>query len=300
MDLLISQQDVTTRIAAAESITEFITTLRIGDFDGWAAPELLGGYICLYDILLDDDEDVREQGAVAASALLSAADSKTKGRKCGNTLLTSSAASSKLLQYIVTEYNSSKVLWIDGVRRLTGETSLFRVGPVHVPSNLENSEDPSERKCTFKNRIRLGLRPVREMLQEARRLDTALFAEEKANLFVDPAEDAKDWADALAQLHPSVHDPNMVSEMAAWCAEGLAALIEIVESQEDGPLGWTSKPDVFALGMRILLMAKVQLHTLHSSTCLDLLRKLFRVGKQKLLHGLWLQRIQEIVRHPSP
>lgn len=273
--------------------------MRIGGFDGWAAPELLGGYICLYDILFDDDEDVRDQGAVAASALLSV-DSEIRGRNGSNTSLTSSAASSKLLQYIVTEYNSSKVLWIDGVRRLTGEISLFRLGPVDVPSNLENPENPFEKKCTFKNRIRLGLRPVREMLQEARRQDTALFAEEKANLFVDPAEDAKNWADALAQLHPSVHDPDMVSEMAAWCAEGLAALIEIVESQEDGPLGWTSKPDVFALGMRILLMAKVQLHSLPSSTCLHLLGKLFRVGKQKLLHGLWLQRIQEIVGDPSP
>lgn len=258
----------------------------------------------MYDILFDDDEDVRDQGAVAVSTLLSAAASKTKLQNAGSISLMPSAASSKLLQFIVTEYESSKVFWIDAVRRLAGGISLFRLGPVEVPTNLgENSTDLVESSFIAKNRILLRLRPVRDMIQEARRQDTVLFVEEKANLFVDPVRDAKNWADALAELHPSSPDHEMLSEITAWCTEGLSALIEIVETQEDGPLGWTSKPDVFALGMRIILMTRVQLYY-HShqkfSICLELLRKLLLVGKERLLHGLWLQQIEKIMGEVSP
>lgn len=212
-----------------------------------------------------------------------------------------SAASSKLLQYIITEYRDSKVLWIESVRRLTGAVSLFRLGPVEAFPNSQNSTYPVE-PFTAKNRITLHLHPVREMLKEARRQDTSLFVEENANLFVDPVQEAKNWADALGKLRPSSLEPDIISEFGAWSVEGLTALIEITESREDGPLGWTSKPDVFALGMRVILMAKVRIRFLshqrsedQSSDCMRLLRKLFLAGKEKFLHGLWLQQIEEII-----
>lgn len=272
------------------------------EFDGWAATELLGGYLCLYDVLFDDDEDVRDQGAVAASILLSATASNNTTQNAGGISLTPSAASSKLLQYIVTEYKDSELLWVDGVRRLTGAIPLFRLGGIEATSNPEDSTDSVERPFTARNRIPLELRSVRDMLQEARRQDTALFVEEKANLFVDPVKEAKNWADAVAELNPCSFDPCLVSEIATWSIDGLTSLIEIAESQEDGPLGWTSKPDVFALGMRIILTAKVCIRFLshqkseeQSNFCLELLRKLFLVGKEKFLHGLWLQQISEII-----
>lgn len=261
----------------------------------------------MYDILLDDDEDVRDQGAVAASTLLSAAASTNRYRNSGSVSLMPSAASSKLLQFIMAEYNDSNVLWIDGVRRLAGAISLFRLGLVEVSSNLKVSRDIVKGSFIAKNRTSLDLRSIREMLQGARRQDTALFVEEKANLFVDPVKEAKNWADALAELHPSSLDDEMISEMGAWSIEGLTALIEITESREDGPLGWTTKPDVFALGMRVILTAKVLIRSLslqrseeQSSVCLELLRKLYLVGKENFLHGLWLRQIEEIVgRIPS-
>ncbi|MCJ1464709.1 hypothetical protein MMC07_003322 [Pseudocyphellaria aurata] len=296
------KSDAATRFAAAESATEFITGLRKLEFDSWAATELLGGYLCIYDILFDDDEDVRDQGAIAATTLLSAAESTNRSRNSGSVSLMPSAAGSKLLQFIMTEYQDSDILWIDGVRRLTGAISLFRLGPVEVSSNLEKSTDSTRNYFIPKTRISLDLRSSRNMLQEARRQDTALFVEEKANLFVDPVKEAKKWADVLVELRPSSLEDEMVSELGAWSIEGLAALIEIAESREDGPLGWTTKPDVFALGMRIILAAKVRVRLSslqrnegQSSICLELLRKLHLVGKEKFLHGLWLRQIEEIV-----
>lgn len=263
-------------------------------------------YLCVYDTLFDDDEDVRDQGAVAASTLLSAAASNIKTQNAGSISLTPSAASSKLLQYIVTEYKDSKILWIDGMRRLTGSISIFRLGPVEVSPDLEPSTDQDQGLFTVKNSIALQLRSVRDMLQDARRQDTALFVEEKANLYMDPVKEAKNWANAIAELHPSSLESDMVSEISAWSIEGLTALIEIAESREDGPLGWTSKPDVFTIGMRIILTAKVRIRfhshqqcDAQSDVCLDLLRKLFLVGKEKYLHGLWLQQIEEIIGEVS-
>lgn len=256
-------------------------------------------------MLLDDDEDVRDQGAIAASTLISALESRIKTQNASNISLMPSAASSKLLQYIVTEYRDSKVLWIESVRRLAGAISLFRLGPVEVFPNPQNSTDPVE-PFTAKNRRTLHLDSVRKMLKEARRQDTSLFVEEKANLFVDPVQEAKNWADALEKLCSSSLESDIISEFGAWSVEGLTALIEIAESQEDGPLGWTSKPDVFALGMRVILMAKVRIRCLshqrsedQSSDCMRLLRKLFLSGKEKFLHGLWLQQIEEVIGESS-
>lgn len=263
-------------------------------------------YLCLYDTLFDDDEDVRDQGAVAASDLLSATASNIKTQNASSISLTPSAASSKLLQYIVTEYKNSEILWIDGIRRLTGSISIFRLGPVEVSPDLEHSTNQDEGLFTVKNRIALQLSSVRDILQDAIRQDTALFVEEKANLFMDPVKEAKNWADAIAEFYPSSLVSDMVSEGSAWSIEGLTALIEIAESREDGPLGWTSKPDVFAVGMRIILMSKVQIRFCshqqrdeQSSVCLELLRKLFLVGKEKFLHWLWLQQIEEIIGEVS-
>lgn len=280
--------------------------MRNLEFNAWAATELLGVYLCVYDVLLDDDEDVRDQGAVAASVLLSATASNDKIHNSGGITLTPSAASSKLLQYIVTEYKYSTVLWIDGVRRLTGAITLFGLEGIEAASNMENSLDSVEGPFTARNRASLQLRSVRNMLQEARQQDTALFVEEKANLYVDPVKEAKDWANALAELSPCSFEPCLVSEVAAWSIDGLSALIEIAESREDGPLGWTSEPDVYALGMKIILTGKVCIRFLsqqkteeQSVVCLELLRKLFLVGKETFVHGLWLVQIQEIIGEVS-
>lgn len=261
-------------------------------FAFWSAPELLGVYVSLYNILSDDDEDIRDRGAVAASEFLSGIASENNVRSVS---LMPPAASQKILQYLVNEHSNSTILWIEAAHQLTGTTSSFKLGPIKSCCSYEEPETSQE--------IFLHLVPARDMLQKAKQQDTALFIEEKPNLYVDPIKEAKNWAEVMLKLHSKGINSNVASEFRNWCTDGLKALIELTESQEDGPLGWVSKPDVFTLGMRIMLAAKVQIHgplkdrkDQDGSIFLTLLLYFLKLGRERLLHGLWLQLIEEILK----
>lgn len=296
-------------------MTGFITKLRDVDFDGWAAPELLGGYLFLYDALSDDDEEVRDQGAIAASTFLSAAASKPSTPNGGaGVSLMPSAASSRLLQYLVAEYKDSPLLWIDALRRVAGASSLFKLGPVPIPAHAAPTP--------IQIALLQPLRSVRAALRDARRPDPALFVAENPNLFLDPVRDAQRWAHALTHLDP----PQELPLDRAWCIDGLTALLEIAHGRADGPLGWTANPPVFTLGMRIILLATVRIRVFHAPEhrrggggvgggggererggggggggegggCEEerLVRELLRVGKESFLHPLWLRQMEHIV-----
>ncbi len=297
-------QDLATRLAAVDSVIGFITTLRNNGFDGWAAQDLLSVYLALYDMLLDDDEDVRDRGAIAASNLLSASAKHENG---GDILLMPCATSSRLLQYLVTQYQNSATLWSNAVYRLTGAASSFNLGLVEAASQYSHCEtDKVSAPERMKMEALIQLRPLRAMLRDAMQQDTKLFTEEKQNLFINPVKETKNWTEAVLNLHPSLFGRNIVHGFGTWCTEGLVALVEIIESREDGPLGWTSKADVFALGIRILAAVRVRIHCLSGGKCkeersryLELLRKMILVGKEKMLHGLWLQYVEEILREVS-
>ena len=182
------------------------------------------------------------------------------------------AASSRLVAFLTEEYQTSKVLWEEAVRRVTGMASM-----VH-------------------------LRSARELLKKATTEDTALFAEEKQNLFVDPVSEAETWTKALTNMNSEAIDVELVPNLVVWVMEGLRCLLEHTEREIDGPLGWTSKPTVFELGSRIILTAEVLLHLIeiggwraNAASIRDTLDGLLKVGDKNELHGLWLQRIEDIL-----
>lgn len=259
-------------------------------------------YVAIYELLLDDDEDVRDEAAAVASVFLS---TPTNRANLPNILLMPPAASSSLLQYFKTNFDESVVLFAEAAYRLTGTGSLFKRGPVEIAmKEVSDSEtNYSSRRASDTGWIpNVTIRPVREMMQEVRRQDNALFAEEKTNLFVDPVQEAENWALVLMNSTPIGNIVSITSTIEDWTMQGLEVLIETA-NEKDGPLGWTTKPDVFTLGMRILLAAKVQIHWFHAglnreislNIILGLLRTLLDIGTEKLLNGIWLRQIEAIL-----
>ena len=275
--------------------------LRSHGFHGWKSSTLFGVYVALYDLLLDDDEDVRDEAAAVASTFLS---TSTNLADIPNISLMPPAASWSLLQYFKTELNGSAVLFAEAAYRLTSSRSLFKRGPIQIAApNL----DDVQTKDSLEKALNIGglfasIRPVREMMQEVRRQDNALFAEEKQNLFIDLVREAENWVAILMTATQLEKVVLIISAINDWTMRGLEVLIETAD-EEDGPLGWSTKPDVFTLGMRIILAAKVQVHWLQAGWnkeaslehILILLNTLLDVGTKKLLNGIWLRQIEDIL-----
>lgn len=279
-----------------------MTILQSHGFQSWNTCTLIGVYIVLYDLLLDDDEDVRDKAAAVASIFLS---TSTNGAAIPNISLMPPAASLSLLQYMKTEFNESEFLFAEAAYRLTGACSLFKRGPLEIatPGLNDHETNNSAEKTSDTERMPFDfIRPVREMVQEVRRQDNALFAEEKQNLFVDPVKEAENWALVLMNSIQLEKVVSIISAIENWTMEGLEVLVETA-NEKDGPLGWTTKPDVFIVGMRILLAAKVQIHWLRAglnretflNNILGLLRTLLDIGTEKLLNGIWLRQIEGIL-----
>lgn len=260
-------------------------------------------YIALYDLLLDDDEDVRDKAAGVTSSFLS---TSIGGAEIPKVSLMPPVASSSILKYVKTELNESVFLFAEAASRLTGTGSLFRCGPLETarPRASDYETNNNTGKASDTEWIpSVCIRPAPEMMRKARRQDTALFAEEKPNLFTDPVKEAENWALVLMDINPLGQVVSIISAIENWTIHGLEMLVEIADSEEDGPLGWTIKPDVFSLGMRILLAAEVQIHwskcglnrNKSLETILGLLRTLLDIGREKLLNGIWLWQIEGIL-----
>ncbi len=266
-------------MAAVASIKNFMTVLQAHDSISETAPELLGVYLALYNALIDDDEEVRDQASVVVSSLLSASSASKGSEETKSVSLSPLAANPRLLQFLVLEYNTSICLWSEAVKRLTG-ASPYVIVPRWEVADLQ-------------------LRPVGILLQEAMRTDNALFAEEKQNLFVDEVKEAEMWTGVLADLQPQ-SEPISKQTFRTWTLDGISALTAMIKDNVDGPLGWTSKPEVFTIGIRIILAARLIIHgpgMNDSSTgkekCRESLRAFLDVGLEKEVHALWLHRIEE-------
>ena len=259
-------------------------------------------YIALYDLLLDDDEDVRDNAAAVASVFLATSINQAD---IPNIFLMPPAASLSLLQYFKTKLNESVLLFAEAAYRLTGTCSLFKCGPVEIDMlGIDDGEtNGSSVKSSNADRIPfIFIRPVREIMQDVKRQDNTLFAEEKQNLFVDLVKEAENWALVLMNSNQFREVQPITSSIENWTMQGLKVLIETA-NEEDGPLGWSTKPDVFILGMRVLLAAKVQIQSFQAglnrekylNNILGLLRTLLDIGKEKLLNGSWLRQIEDIL-----
>ncbi|RKK97536.1 hypothetical protein BFJ68_g13973 [Fusarium oxysporum] len=91
---------------------------------------------------------------------------------------------------------------------------------------------------------------IQDQLQEAMKFDDSLFVIEKQNLFVDEVRETQRWIGLYENLTWESNDPSLDS-LTTWTSAGLEAMQNLAR-QEDGPLGYASKPEVFAILSRVV------------------------------------------------
>lgn len=206
--LLTMCQDFDGRFAAAESLRSFFAICG----DRSTTDECLPALMALYDVLNDDDDEVRHVGSAAARGLL------------GRSLVPIEAANA-LLKWLVQTFGNSPTFRAIVAARVTGANGTL---------DASVSWTSAERQ-----------------LNKALAFDDSLFIIEENNLFVDEAREARRWSTVLKLLPRSSADKSML-QLDRWLVDGLKSLQNLIEQKDDGPLGWASTPGVFAVCARLL------------------------------------------------
>jgi hypothetical protein len=142
--------------------------------------------IAVYDLLNDDDEDIRIAAASIATRILSVVDAENHNEPD----LEPITASQRLLNYVVRRWSGSKHLFREALTRPFG---------------------------TFE--------PVDEQILRYTQTDHALFAEEKQNLYIDDAREAAVWAQMAMKLSwPEAVDQTFVKRLGTWVENGIPSL----------------------------------------------------------------------------
>ena len=251
--------------------------------------------MALYDSLVDDDEDVRDQGARVASTILSVYSSATADISTTTLSLSPPAAKERLLHFLCDNYKRSMVLCVESVRRLTGMKSVFD------PASANMQDDEAQTKQA---RFVVHFPPVADLYSEARTTSNIVFVEERQNLYIDSVSEAEAWAQVLLQLDPDAWPSSIASDLEAWTVQGLAHILKILQSDGDGALSPMSKPEVFTLFTRVLSAAKVLIVRCKISAtskekgqehvCFGMLVEILDLGRSRLFHDLLLHRIKTI------
>ena len=288
-------QDLSTRLAGVLSLRAFFDAVRDEGVRAEPASELLGIYLAVYDTLIDDDDEVRDLGALTVSSFLASAAFEPSNKS--SLSLSPPAAQENLLDFFVNSYKNSTHLWMEAAHRLTG-TDLIKLDLMQVRKH----EEPNNRF----SRSTLHLRPVSELFVSARTIQNAVFVEEKQNLYIDTAKEAERWAEVLYQIDNPTRDTGLALAFETWTVEGLTYLIDTLQSSTDGELGETSKPEVFTLITRVVLAAKVLMRCSSlvpsgekDDVCAARLQKLLDIGIRASLHGLLLDLMRKVLALPQ-
>lgn len=124
------------------------------------------------------------------------------------------------------------------------------------------------------------------LLANALEFDDALFLVEEHNLYIDEVREAERWAAVVA-------GSDGVDGLVERLANGLEALVARVSSAEgdDGPLGWTAAPGVFAVCARLVIGARAVLASRGEGATgrlSALLTTFHEAGERARVHGLLL------------
>ncbi|KAK1675671.1 putative death-receptor fusion protein-domain-containing protein [Colletotrichum godetiae] len=281
-----------TRIAAAASLASFFSSSSTTpassgrdqqQHDDAAAP-LLPALTALYDALNDDDDEVRDLASLSAKHILTRP-------------LAPIDAASALLSHISATYRHTPALHALLASRLTGQ----------VQQQQQHASDETD-TTTSNNTSQWTTTTADSQLASALRFDDSLFAIEEQNLFIDEVRESQRWAAVLQDVFSSSSSSSASSPtfststahkaLTTWTSAGLDALLTLTSQPDhvdDGPLGWTSGPDVYAVCARVLLAAAalVNVGSINgddgSEALKEKLVQLRSVGQQGRLHGLLLE-----------
>lgn len=222
---------------------------------------------CVYDLLNDDDEDIRLTAAKVESKL-GFLDTHNRSQE----IIEPTAARSRLLRFSIKT-------WVN-------DTSFANKAFARAFGCYDDDT---------------GSVAVR--LDKAAHSDTALFAEEKQNLYIDESTEAKVWSAVILRLHPSALPARQFRQLSRWVFDGLDELVKKASGEPDGPLGWSTKPDAFVAGLQVICGAQILLHMAGAGRRLpvrpsDIRRKLAELaifGGSGGLNDIWKQEIDRVL-----
>ncbi|KAK3700566.1 hypothetical protein LTR37_015894 [Vermiconidia calcicola] len=253
-----------TREAAATSISRIKSTWRC--LEAGRSPNFRTLCLSIYDLLNDDDEDIRLLAARSTARLMASCNRRKREEK-----LEPFEASQSLLTFMVERWPADSDFAEEALVRAFGT-----FGAVDVT--------------------------VAEQLRATTVVDTALFAEEKPNLYIDEARETKAWSQVIIQIQPTVIPQRWISDLARWVSNGLDALADQASTESDDGLGWSTKPEAFVLGLQVLYGTEVLLHLVARGMRLpvrpsNLKAKLFRLiaaARYGCVNCLWIQEMERI------
>ena len=259
------------RIAAARSLQHIpkIWSLRLKNHSVKEQLEAMRLDISLvvYDLLNDDDDEIREIAVEVATTILSHHIPNTQR-------VVPLLASQRLLVRMTTHYAYLPQFFEEAVLRTTGLKDHDSAATAFAAASASN---------------------------------TALFAVEKQNLFVDPVRETILWSQALKHIplntmFPSRSSSAVTQSLTKWTREALSLMKGKLtsESGEDGVLGWTSKPDMFVFGMRLWYVVDVAFERRRkierrSDRLLGKMVEIFDLGKKRDVHPLWLKKMEKVI-----
>lgn len=273
---LSEETEFTTRYAAVASLRSFARGLRSSGNSPRTETHLLDLYLVLYDMLNDDDEELRDIAASIASWVLSYSTVSPNTAVAFGPL----NASALLASFIIEHYSGSAQLANRVIRYLTGQEPRISGSDSSAP-----------------------LVAVSDLVAEYSQESTVLFVEEKQNLFIDEVREVDIWTRALTHLERDAYSHDLVQQISSWVSGGLEYLAEHLGQNDgkDGLLGWISKPESFTLCVRLISISSALASSRFSASndlAIDAqvlrkrLERLLDVGRSASMHDELLSRIQ--------
>ena len=215
----------------------------------------------VYDLLNEDDEDIRQLAAGITSRII---DSRNVQEPL--------SAGQALIRLMLRTWPTDSRLVTEAIHRAFG---IRGIG--HITS-------------------------MGDRLVTSSAMDTALFVEEKQNLYVDDARASRLWSQVIFASQPRAISRTIIRRLAVWVSDGLETLTTRAASEHDGPLGWTTKPDVFLLGLQVVYGAEAILRLAEGGLKVpvrpSILRlKLYRLrqaAKAQGINQLWIAEIERV------
>ncbi len=231
--------EVLTRLNAAKSLHCFRRCF-LQDSDSVGEYRKFVLYSILYDLLNDDDEEIRDLAASTTSFILTSAADGGELRMCPL------AACHRFAGYIVDNFTSLAQWHLTAFSRLMLPTT--------------NELDVLDNFAAL-----ASIHSVRNQLELARQESHDLFEEERQNLYLDDIREVDIWFLALGKVSRTWIDDDITIMVAAWALDGLRELTAALPSLTSGPFGVMSKLEIITLFIRVIRLADLSLQWDNSS-----------------------------------
>jgi hypothetical protein len=229
-----------TRLNAAESLDCFRHCF-LHDCDEAGSKRKLSLFSILYDLLNDDDEEIRDMAASTASFVL-------KSAAGAISQLCPLAASYRLSGYLAQTFSRME------------DFHFLALSRVMLPPSIE-----VDVPCAFADLV--SRHSVSKQLDIARQECHDLFEEESQNLYWDDVREIDIWYLALSNVSSARVDVDIRNLAGYWTLQGLCELRTALPNLTSGPFGDLSKLEIITLFMRVIRLAELMLQWRDSSDC---------------------------------